>query len=104
MTIENMNLKSQKKRKCLVFSLWRMAGQYFVSMAQSGLVSASDASAEKIARRPKLMPSFIKNIAKILKDQHIECFRGGKTYNQMMVAFECHQGEKVNVVKLCFKK
>ena len=64
MTIENMNLKSQKKRKCLVFSLLRMAGQYFVSMAQSGLVSASDALAEKIARRPELMSSFIKNIPK----------------------------------------
>ena len=46
------------------FPFWRMAGQYFVSMAQSGLVSASDASAEKIARRPKLMSSFIKNIPK----------------------------------------
>ena len=53
-------------RKCLVFPFWRMAGQYFVSMAQSGLVSASDASAEKIARRPKLMSSFIKNITKYL--------------------------------------
>ena len=52
------------RRKCLVFPFWRMAGQYFVSMAQSGLVSASDASAEKIARRPKLMSSFIKNIPK----------------------------------------
>ena len=52
--------KYKLKEKGLVFSFQRMAGQYFVGMAQSGLVSAWDASPEKITKRPELMSSFIK--------------------------------------------